>query len=60
MSLRNKMEEKYVGFITRHRVLHLYEDPDDLRKDLFEWRQDRDFSMIAWIDKTIVHNKTEE
>lgn len=47
----------YTGFITRHGILHLYKEPADLCKDLEAWRKDRDFSMIAWLEKTIIHEK---
>lgn len=49
------MNNKYVGFITRHGILHLYENTEDLRKDLTSWKDNRDFSMVAWIDDYIIH-----
>lgn len=51
------LDKNYTGFITRHGILHLYEDANDLREDLVKW--DKDWSMIAWIEKTIIHQKGE-
>lgn len=46
------------GFVTERGVLHIFEDPDDLRA--FLRRNQRDFSMCAWIEGLVIHVKGDQ
>jgi hypothetical protein len=46
---------KSTGFVTRHGVLHLFADADDLRAFMDEIG--RDWGMIAWIESVEFHPK---
>lgn len=50
------MDKKYKGYITKEKILHLYEDVEEMRQQIMKCKEDRNWSQICWINGVVFHN----